>query len=131
MSYCPDGRYRNYIGVAHSSSIELLTEQKPKKQKVGGSVSLFLGLPCFLFFEYTTQKYSTQNRGAGAGPAGTAAVGPMLEAKLMNLIKGRLQKFWLSNNFSVQFTRIRVPAASPDQSWYASDATAEVYYTEV
>ena len=33
------------------------------------------------------------NRGAGAGPAGTAAVGPMLEAKHMNLIKGRLQKF--------------------------------------
>ena len=32
-------------------------------------------------------------RGAGAGPAGTAAAGPMLEAKLMNLIKGRLQKF--------------------------------------
>ena len=27
-------------------------------------------------------------RGAGAGPAGTAAAGPMLEAKLMNLIKG-------------------------------------------
>ena len=32
-------------------------------------------------------------RGAGAGPAGTAAAGSMLEAKLMNLIKGRLQKF--------------------------------------
>ena len=32
-------------------------------------------------------------RGVGAGPAGTAAAGPMLEAKLMNLIKGRLQKF--------------------------------------
>ena len=32
-------------------------------------------------------------RGAGAGPAGTAAAGPMLEAKLMNLIKGWLQKF--------------------------------------
>ena len=32
-------------------------------------------------------------RGAGAGPAGTAAVVPMLEAKLMNLIKGRLQEF--------------------------------------
>ena len=32
-------------------------------------------------------------RGAGAGPAGTAAAGPMLEAKLMNLIKGQLQKF--------------------------------------
>ena len=32
-------------------------------------------------------------RGDGAGPAGTAAAGPMLEAKLMNLIKGRLQKF--------------------------------------
>ena len=28
-----------------------------------------------------------------SGPAGTAAAGPMLEAKLMNLIKGRLQKF--------------------------------------
>ena len=56
-------------------------------------------------------------------PAGTAAAGPMLEAKLMNLINGRLQKFWLSNNFSVKFTRNRAPAASPDQSWYASDAT--------
>ena len=33
------------------------------------------------------------NRGDGAGPAGTAAAGPMLEAKLMNLIKGWLQKF--------------------------------------
>ena len=32
-------------------------------------------------------------RGAGAGPAGTAAAVPILEAKLMNLIKGRLQKF--------------------------------------
>ena len=36
----------------------------------------------------------TQRTGdAGASPAGTAAAGPMLEAKLMNLIKGRLQKF--------------------------------------
>ena len=26
------------------------------------------------------------DRGAGAGPAGTTAAGPMLEAKLMNLI---------------------------------------------
>ena len=34
-----------------------------------------------------------RGRGAGAGPAGTAAAGPMLEAKLMNLIKGWLQKF--------------------------------------
>ena len=33
----------------------------------------------------------------------------------MNLIKGRLQKFWLSNNFSVKFTPSRTPAASPDQ----------------
>ena len=49
-------------------------------------------------------------RGAGAGPAGTAAVGPMLEAKLMNLIKGWLQKVWLSNNFSVKFTRSRAPS---------------------
>ena len=64
------------------------------------------------------------SRGTGAGPAGTVAAGPMLEAKLMNLIKGQLQKFWLSNNFSVKFTRSRAPAASPDQSWYASDATA-------
>ena len=32
-------------------------------------------------------------RGDGAGPAGTASAGPMLEAKLMNLIKGWLQKF--------------------------------------
>ena len=62
-------------------------------------------------------------RGAGAGPAGTAAAEPMLEAKLMNLIKGQLQKFWLSNNFSVKFTRSRAPAASPDYSRYASDAT--------
>ena len=62
-------------------------------------------------------------RGDGAGPAGTAAAGPMLEANLMNLIKGRLQKFWLSNNFSVKFTRSCASAASPDQSWYASDAT--------
>ena len=31
--------------------------------------------------------------GAGAGPAGTVAMGLMLEAKLMNLIKGQLQKF--------------------------------------
>ena len=66
----------------------------------------------------------TQRTGdAGASPAGTAAAGPMLEAKLMNLIKGWLQKFWLSNNFSVKFTRSRVPEASPDQLWYASDAT--------
>ena len=35
----------------------------------------------------------TDSRGDGAGPAGTAAAGPMLEAKLMNLINGRLQKF--------------------------------------
>ena len=63
-------------------------------------------------------------RGVGAGPADTAAAGPMLEAKLMNIIKGRLQKFWLGNNFSVKFTRSRAPVASPDQSWYASDATA-------
>ena len=33
------------------------------------------------------------NRGAGAGPTGTAAVGPMLEAKFMNFIKSWLQKF--------------------------------------
>ena len=33
------------------------------------------------------------SKGTGAGPAGTAAAGPILEAKLMNLIKGRLQKF--------------------------------------
>ena len=38
--------------------------------------------------------------GGGAGPAGTAAAGPILEAKLMNCIKGRLQKFWLSNNLA-------------------------------
>ena len=35
----------------------------------------------------------TRGRGAGAGPTGTTAAGPMLEAKRMNLIKGRLQKF--------------------------------------
>ena len=63
------------------------------------------------------------HRGAGASPTGTTAAGPMLGAKLMNLIKGQLQKFWLSNNFSIKFTRSRAPAASPDQSWYASDAT--------
>ena len=62
-------------------------------------------------------------RGAGAGPAGTAAAGPMLEAKRMNQIKGQLQKFWLSNNFSVKFTCSRTPVASPDQSWYASNTT--------
>ena len=56
-------------------------------------------------------------------PQVPAAAGPMLEAKLMNLIKGRLQKFWLRNNFSVKFTRSRAPAALPDQPWYASDAT--------
>ena len=75
-------------------------------------------------------------RGARAGPAGTAAAVPMLEAKLMNLIKGRLQKFRLSNNFSVNFTRSRAPAALPDQSWYASDATdwiirAVIYYQHI
>ena len=37
--------------------------------------------------------FDTNIRGDGAGPAGTAAAGPMLEAKLMNLIKGWLQKF--------------------------------------
>ena len=36
------------------------------------------------------------SRGAGAGPAGTVAAGPMLEAELMNLIKGRLQKFCMT-----------------------------------
>ena len=35
----------------------------------------------------------TVYRGAGAGPAGTAGAVPMLEAKLMNLIKGQLPKF--------------------------------------
>ena len=67
--------------------------------------------------------FEVWHRGAGAGPASTAAVEPMLKAKLMNLIKGQLQKFWLSNNFSVKFTRSCTSAASPDQSWYASDAT--------
>ena len=70
-----------------------------------------------------TQNMTQRTGDAGASPAGTTAAGPMLEAKLMNLIKGRLQKFWLSNNFSVKFTRSRVPAASLDQLWYASDAT--------
>ena len=41
-----------------------------------------------------------EGRGPGAGPAGTVAAVPMLEAKLMNLIKGWLQKFWLSNNLA-------------------------------
>ena len=45
----------------------------------------------------------------------------------MNLIKGGLQNFWLSNNFSVKFTRSCASAASPDQSWYASDATVGTY----
>ena len=80
---------------------------------------------------YTSEIRSLQNkmhgRGAGAGPTGTAAAGPILEAKRMNLIKGWLQKFWISNNFSVKFTRSRAPAASPDQSWYASDATDGIY----
>ena len=49
--------------------------------------------------------------------------GTNVGSKTMNLIKGRLQKFWLSNNFSVKFTRSCASAASPDQSWYASDAT--------
>ena len=41
-----------------------------------------------------TGRYITiVHRGVGAGPAGTAAAGPMLEAKRMNLIKDRLQKF--------------------------------------
>ena len=56
------------------------------------------------------------SRDAGAGPAGTAATGPMLEAKLTNFIKSWLQKFWLSNNFSVKFTRSCASAATPDQS---------------
>ena len=50
---------------------------------------------CMHFNEVTLAiplKYGNP-RGAGAGPAGTAAAEPMLEAKLMNLIKGRLQKF--------------------------------------
>ena len=34
--------------------------------------------------------------------------------------------FWLSNNSSVKFTRSCVSTASPDQSWYASDATVQV-----
>ena len=64
----------------------------------------------------------------GTHPAGTAAAGLMLEAKLMNLIKSRLQKFRLSNNFSVKFTRSCASAASPDQSWYASDVTVYNIY---
>ena len=41
----------------------------------------------------STPRISQQSKGAGAGPAGTAAAGPMLEAKFMNLIKGQLWKF--------------------------------------
>ena len=62
----------------------------------------------------TSRYYLPLNRGAGAGPAGTAAAGPMLEAKLMNLIKGWLQKFWLSNNFSHVVTRPRPRRTSHD-----------------
>ena len=47
-----------------------------------------------LFYQYDEPPlWLYIHRGAGAGPAGTAATGPMLEAKLMNLINGRLQKF--------------------------------------
>ena len=83
-------------------------------KRSGIQTGYMLGLTWTILFNY---------RGARAGPAGTAAAGPMWEAKLMNLIKGRLQKFWLRSNFSVKLTRSRAPAASPDQSWYASDAT--------
>ena len=67
----------------------------------GGSLLLILPLKAFALMVTEAFKFSWQERtsclltfrGAGAGPAGTAAAGPMLEAKLMNLIKGRLQKF--------------------------------------
>ena len=52
-------------------------------------VCILFGMPSLHLFTFLFSLH----RGAGAGPAGTAAVGPMLEAKLMNLIKGRLQKF--------------------------------------
>ena len=57
---------------------------------------------CLLSFPDSSLQYSSCDpvsithglglllRGAGAGPAGTAAAGPMLEAKLMNLVKGQL-----------------------------------------
>ena len=48
---------------------------------------------CVSSLEASISCCNSQDRGAGAGPAGTAGLGPMLEAKLMNIIKGRLQKF--------------------------------------
>ena len=74
------------------------------------------GMSCVAKATTVEDQLEAVNRGVGAGPAGTTAAGPMLEAKLMNLIKGRLQQFRLSNNFSVKFTCSRAPGASPDQS---------------
>ena len=54
---------------------------------------LIYDLTCGRTWAKWAGRSASYDRGAGAGPAGTAAAGPMLEAKLMNLIKGRLQKF--------------------------------------
>ena len=54
---------------------------------------LLLHVVNFTYWWVSSCEYMCTYRGAGAGPAGTAATGPMLEAKLMNLIKGWLQKF--------------------------------------
>ena len=62
-----------------------------------------------------TLSYQNQRpyRGARAGPAGTAVAGPMLEAKLMNLIKGPVAEVLTQH---VKFTRSCASVASPDQS---------------
>ena len=61
---------------------------QPIKTGRGNSLGMNLSLYCI-----KPLRDRLGSRGAGASPAGTAAAGPMLEAKLMNLIKGQLQKF--------------------------------------
>ena len=91
----------------------------------------------FLSFEVAKRLYACAcsdccqtDTGAGAGPAGSAAAGSMLEAKLMNLIKGLLQKFWLSNNFSVKFRRhwdsSKVNTQKWRRTWPSLDVRAEI-----
>ena len=63
-----------------------------KNSNTVGHVPREISRVCFSK-SHKTYKRFTDYRGDGAGPAGTAAAGPMLEANLMNLIKGRLQKF--------------------------------------